>query len=169
MRRASPAAALSVFCLVAIGAVQAAQQDADAGSAAAGTAGERRIAPQEFDFSQAQAGGTGTSGVSGLQTLELKGDPDRPGLYTILLKIPPNTRIRAHTHPDERVATVVSGVWRLGYGERFSADALKALPPGSFYTEPAGRAHFAQTQDSEVLLMITGVGPSGLHYTEPAH
>lgn len=131
--------------------------------------GELRLTLAEFDFAHAHGGGTGTSGVSGIQTLVLKGDPDTSGLYTILLKIPPNTRIRAHHHPDERVATVVAGVWNFGYGDRFAAERLKPLPPGSFYTEPAGRAHFAQTQEGEVLLMITGMGPSGLHYTEEPH
>lgn len=33
------------------------------------------------------------------------------------------------------------------------------------YTEPSGKAHFAQTLDSEVVLHITGFGPSGMRYT----
>ena len=129
------------------------------------TNGELRLTPAEFDFASAAAGGTGTSGVAGIQAVILKGDPARDGLYTIMLRVPPNTRIEAHDHPDERVATVVSGTWRLGYGDRFDATKLKALPPGSFYTEPAGRAHFAQTGSGPVVLHITGVGPSGLRYT----
>jgi uncharacterized RmlC-like cupin family protein len=32
-----------------------------------------------------------------------------PGPYTIALQVPPNTRIAAHRHRDERVAVVVSG------------------------------------------------------------
>lgn len=129
--------------------------------------GELRLTPQEFDFSSAASGGTGTSGVSGIQTVVLKGNPDAAGLYTIMLKVPPNTRIQAHDHPDERVATVVSGVWRIGYGETFDPARLKTLPAGSYYTEPAGRAHFAETGSSEVILHITGFGPSGLTYAVP--
>jgi quercetin dioxygenase-like cupin family protein len=128
--------------------------------------GELRLTPPEFDFAQAAAGGTGTSGVAGIQTVLLKGDPDGTGLYTILLKVPPHTRILAHDHPDDRVATVVSGIWRLGYGDKFESQKLKELPPGSFYTEPASRAHFAETGESGVVLQITGVGPSGLRYTD---
>jgi len=37
----------------------------------------------------------------------------------------------AHTHPDYREVTVLSGTWRTGYGEKFDAAALKALPAGS--------------------------------------
>jgi uncharacterized RmlC-like cupin family protein len=126
--------------------------------------GEQRLTPDEFDFSTAGKGGTGTSGVQGIRTLVLNGDPKGTGLYTILLSVPAHTKIAAHNHPDERVATVISGVWRIGYGSAFDESRLKALPPGSFYTEPAGDMHFAETQDSAVVVQITGYGPSGTIY-----
>jgi quercetin dioxygenase-like cupin family protein len=125
---------------------------------------EVRLAPAEFDFGAAHAGGTGTSGVSGIQTIVLKGDPDRPGLYTIMLRVPPHTRIAAHNHADDRIATVVSGTWYFGYGREFDAKRLRALPTGSFYTEPQGAYHFAETRDSAVLVQITGFGPSSTTY-----
>ena len=77
--------------------------------------------------------------------------------------------IEAHTHPDDRIATVVSGTWHFGYGDAFDEKKLKAspLPPGSF-TEPPDRPHFARTGEQPVALQITGVGPTGTHYvTEP--
>jgi pimeloyl-ACP methyl ester carboxylesterase/uncharacterized RmlC-like cupin family protein len=126
--------------------------------------GEKRITRNEFVFPS--GAGTGTSGVSGIQTLVVKGNPDASGLYTILLQVPPHTRIAAHTHQDERVATVISGTWYLGYGEHFSAAKLKALPAGSFYTEPANGPHFAETRDDAVIVQITGVGPSSTRYVE---
>ena len=36
--------------------------------------------------------------------------------------------------------------------------AEKALPAGSFYTEPGVVAHFAETKDSPALVYITGNG-----------
>ncbi len=77
-----------------------------------------------------------------------------------MLHVPANTRIAAHDHPDDRVATVVSGTWYFGYGDRFNAADVKALPPGSYYTEPPNRTHFAETRDEPVILQITGFGPS---------
>jgi quercetin dioxygenase-like cupin family protein len=130
------------------------------------SSGELRLTQEEFDFGQAIAGGAGTSGVTGIQTVVLKGDPNGPGLYTIMLKVPAHTRIQAHDHPDDRVATVVSGTWYFGYGTAFDIGSLKALPSGSFYTEPAERVHFAETRESEVVLHITGNGPSGLRYAK---
>ncbi len=84
-----------------------------------------------------------------------------------MLRIPPHTRIAAHVHQDDRVATVVSGIWYIGYGDTFDSAALKALPVGSFYTEPADRAHFAETRDTEVIVQITGIGPSSTRYIDP--
>lgn len=133
-------------------------------AAAADPPVRQRIAPAEFDFATAGSAGAGTSGIAAIQTIVLKGDPTKPGLYTIMLRIPANTRIAAHTHPDDRVATVISGTWYLGYGKTFDAGALKALPPGSFYTEPPSDPHFAETRDSPVVLQITGYGPTGTTY-----
>ena len=101
------------------------------------SADERRITPSESSSPMVGAAGTGTSGISGIRTVVLKGDPAHGGLYTIMLRIPSNTRIAAHDHQDDRVATVVSGTWYIGYGDSFNKADLKALPPGSFYTEPS--------------------------------
>ena len=131
------------------------------------TADEDRVTPGEFKF-PSDAPGTGTSGVAGIRTVVLKGDPDHAGLYTIMLRIPAHTRIAAHVHQDDRVATVVSGTWYIGYGDSINSAALKALPPGSFYTEPSNRSHFAETRDTEVIVQITGVGPSSTRYIDPA-
>ena len=131
--------------------------------------GEQRITPGEVRWPPAAAGGVGTSGVSGTQTVILKGDPSKPGLYTLLLRVGPNTKIEAHAHPDDRVATVVSGTWYFGYGKQFNESALKTLPAGSFYTEPPNTNHFAMTRGETVTIQITGMGPSGTTYVDPAN
>lgn len=133
-----------------------------------GDSQNERLTPREIATRASIGAGAGTSGVSGIQTRVLKGDPTKPGLYTIELRVPARTTIQAHTHPDERVATVVSGVWSFGYGSRFDAKSLKSLPAGSFYTEPAGVAHFARTGNTPVLVHITGVGPTGTEYVKEA-
>jgi uncharacterized RmlC-like cupin family protein len=113
-----------------------------------------------------EAAGPGTSGVAGIQTTILSGDPTGAGLYTIRLSVPANTRIESHEHRDSRSAIVVSGTWQIGFGPRFDDKALKALPPGSFYTEPAGRPHFARTGAESVVVLITGYGPTDTTYRQ---
>lgn len=132
------------------------------------TAADRRLTLTDIQGAPAIHGGTGTSEKGGIQTVMLKGNPNQPGLYTIVLRIPAHTRIAAHDHPDDRVASVLSGTWYFGYGERFAVDQLKALPAGSVYTEPPSRPHFAETRDEAVVLQITGFGPSGTAYVEAA-
>ena len=106
--------------------------------------------------------------MSGIQTVVLKGDPNQEGVYTIMLRVPAHTQIAAHSHRDDRVATVVSGTWRIGYGDKFDESKLKPLPPGSFYTEPPGENHFAATGDEPVVVQITGYGPSSTEYVDRA-
>jgi hypothetical protein len=43
------------------------------------------------------------------------------------------------------------------------------LPPGSFYTEPAGVAHFALTRAEPVVVYITGFGPTNTVYLNAAN
>lgn len=140
-----------------------------AASLGAQGAGELRTTPSEVKWPAPAAGGAGTSGVSGTQTVILKGDPAKPGLYTMLLRVGPNTKIEAHAHPDDRVATVISGTWYFGYGAKFDESRLKMLPAGSVYTEPPNANHFATTRGEGVTIQITGTGPSGTAYVDPAH
>jgi uncharacterized RmlC-like cupin family protein len=125
-----------------------------------------RLLPAQIDAMQAHEAGSGTSGVAGIRTTVIAGEPSMPGPYTIRLTIPPNTRIQAHTHRDNRSAVVVAGVWYFGYGPVANADAEKALPAGSFYTEPAGVAHFAETKAEPVTVYITGDGPTDTRYVQ---
>ena len=106
----------------------------------------------------------GSSNLSSIQVIVIHGDPSVKGLYTILLKVPANTKIAAHLHPDDRVATVITGTWYFGYGDVFDKGKLKKLAAGSIYTEVEDQNHFAMTGKKPVVVEITGYGPSGVTY-----
>lgn len=125
-----------------------------------------RLDPKDIAALSKQHAGAGTSGVAGIQTTVLFGDPAIAGPYTIALRVPAHTTIAAHTHRDDRSAVVVSGMWWFGYGPVNAKAALKALPPGSFYTEPGGQAHFARTGDQAAVVYITGIGPTDTRYLD---
>ena len=129
---------------------------------------QRRLTPADIAAMAKGGAGAGTSGVSGIQTTVLSGDPTAPGPYTIALRVPAHTRIAAHTHRDDRAAVVVSGTWFFGYGSSADETALRALEPGSFYTEPADAPHFAMTRDEPATVYITGFGPTDTHYIDAA-
>lgn len=125
---------------------------------------QRRLSAQEALALPVVAAGGGTSGLRTIETRLLKGDPAGPGLYTISIKVPPNTRIAAHTHRDDRTAVVVAGVWHFGYGPAATEAATRALAPGGFYTEPADDPHFAWTGPEGATVYITGTGPTDTRY-----
>jgi len=141
------------------------------GTLAAQSLPEMRMTPAEIAASASSLDNNqiGSSGVAGVHTKVLFGDPKKAGYYSILLFVPAHTTLQAHSHPDDRVATVVSGEWHFGYGDHFDAKALKTLPQGSVYSEPAGHDHFARTGDSPVIVEISGFGPTGTHYFDPAN
>ncbi|QEM02718.1 cupin domain-containing protein [Mucilaginibacter rubeus] len=115
-------------------------------------------------------GGTnapGSSNYSAVKEIVIMGNPSKQGMYMILLEIEPNTKIAAHMHPDQRTATVLSGTWHFGYGDKFDSSKLKELPAGSIYSEVAGQNHFAMTGKEPVIVEITGFGPSGVTYVDP--
>ena len=125
-----------------------------------------RMTPKDIAALAQTGPGAGSSGVAGIKTTVLAGDPEKPGLYTIRLSVPAHTDIQAHSHRDDRMATVVSGTWYFAYGDHVDPKAFKTLPPGSFYTEPAGAAHFARTGDQPVTVYITGFGPTDTTYVK---
>ena len=127
---------------------------------------QKRMTSAEIDALPAITAGTGTSGLASVSTRLLYGNPAQAGLYSLELTVAPNTVIESHRHRDSRTATVVSGVWYFGYGQVNDAAAVKPLPPGSFYTEPQGVAHFARTGAEGAVVVITGYGPSDTTYSK---
>lgn len=138
-------------------------------ASAATPEGQLRLDLKDIAALSRQHAGAGTSGVAGIQTTRLSGDPAAAGPYTIALRVPAHTVIAAHTHRDDRSAVVVSGTWWFGYGPVNTREHLKTLGPGSFYTEPGGQAHFARTGDQAVVVYITGVGPTDTRYLDASH
>ena len=130
---------------------------------------QTRLTSSEVDAVARGGAGAGTSGISGVQTTLLSGNPNAAGPYAIEIRVPPRTRIASHRHRDNRTALVVSGEWYFGYGEQADEAMARTLGPGSFYTEPAGDPHFAFTGDQPTVVYITGQGPTDTTYVVAAH
>src|SRR5262245_7582535 len=74
----------------------------------------------------------------GRKRAQLLGDSTKDGTWIDRVKIPSDARVRAHTHPQDELITVIEGTWYVGEGEKFDAAKLKAYPAGSFIVIPAG-------------------------------
>jgi quercetin dioxygenase-like cupin family protein len=92
------------------------------------------------------------------------GQPSEAAPYTIRVKVPRGVKLMPHRHPEDRVYTVISGVFYIGRGERFDADKLEAFAPGSVVVLPGNTWHFHWAKSSEYVTQVTAIGPLGLEY-----
>jgi quercetin dioxygenase-like cupin family protein len=107
--------------------------------------------------------------VPGLGVARIVGNAKKTGPFVHRVKFPKGRVVQAHSHPDDRTYTVISGTWYIGWGETYDESKLMALPAGSFYTEPAGVPHFIATPDGEAVVQITGTGITAVDFVDPAH
>lgn len=95
------------------------------------------------------------------------GEPTKPGPYVIRVKVPAGVKIMPHKHPEDRVYTIISGIFYVGLGDRFDADKLNAYPPGSVIVLPGDTPHFHWAKSGEYVSQVTAIGPLGLDYLDP--
>jgi len=118
--------------------------------------GAFRVTPDELAWKPGR--------VPGHEIAPVMGDSSKPGPYVEHVKFSPNSTSQPHSHPESRMYTIISGTWYVGYGDTFDPTKLKALPPGSFYTEPANVTHFSQIKDDGVVVQIIGNGPTATRF-----
>ncbi len=94
----------------------------------------------------------------------LVGRPTEPGPYTIRVKVPHGVKLMPHKHPEDRLYTVISGVFYIGLGDEFDAEKLQAYPPGAVIILPGDTPHFHWAKSGEYVTQVTAIGPLGLEY-----
>jgi len=82
-------------------------------------------------------------------------------------RVPDGTKLMPHKHPEDRIYTVMSGVFYIGLGEKFDGDKVKAYPPGSVIILPGETWHFHWAKSGEYVTQVTAIGPLGLEYHDP--
>ena len=92
------------------------------------------------------------------------GQPAEPGPYLIRVKVPGGVKLMPHRHPEDRIYTVISGVFYIGLGDEFDADKLQAYPPGAVIVLPGNTPHFHWAKSGEYVTQVTAIGPLGLDY-----
>ena len=104
---------------------------------------------------------------SAIRLAVLVGDPAKASPYVIRVKVPDGERLMPHQHPEDRIYTVISGVFYLGLGDSFDGDKVKAYPPGSVIVLPGNTIHFHWAKSGEYISQINAIGPLGLEYLDP--
>ena len=97
----------------------------------------------------------------------LVGHPTEPGPYVIRVKAPSGVKLMPHRHQEDRVYTVISGVFYIGRGDRFDEEKLEAYPPGSIVVLPGDTPHFHWAKSGEYVTQVTALGPISLTYLNP--
>ena len=54
----------------------------------------------------------------------LVGEPTQAGPYLTRVKVPSGVKLMPHKHPEDRIYTVISGVFYIGLRNRFDAEDL---------------------------------------------
>jgi len=87
------------------------------------------------------------------------GDPDKPGLYGILIRWHPGQFSRPHFHNTDRYAYVISGTWWVSSSDTYDLSKTYPMPVGSVVTDLANTVHFDGAKDGDALLELVGMGP----------
>jgi hypothetical protein len=95
------------------------------------------------------------------------GNTSEPGPYTVRVKAPAGVKLMPHRHHEDRVYTVISGVFYLGPGESFDEEKLEAYPPGTVVELPGNTPHFHWAKSGEYVTQITAMGPISMEYVSP--
>jgi hypothetical protein len=85
----------------------------------------------------------------------------------ISVKVPGGVKLMPHKHPEDRIYTVISGIFYIGLGLEFDADKLEAYPPGSVIVLPGNSPHFHWAKSGEYVTQVTAIGPLGMEYINP--
>ena len=103
---------------------------------------------------------------AGAQLAKVVGEPTRPGPYVVRVRVPDQVKLMPHIHPEDRIYTVISGVFYIGFGKTFDAKKLMAYAPGSVVVLPHDTPHFHQALSGEYITQVTGTGPLGIEYLD---
>lgn len=103
---------------------------------------------------------TWSSPGPGSQTAWALGADKTPGPYVLRVKLASGTKTTPHTHPDERIATVLLGTIYVGFGEVFDESKVVAVPTGAVYVAAPNQPHYVWAKDGDVMYQESGVGPT---------
>lgn len=95
------------------------------------------------------------------------GQPSEAGPYVIRVWVPRGVRLMPHRHPEDRVYTVISGVFYIGLGDQFDPDKLQAYSPGTVVVLPGNTSHFHWARAGDYVTQVTAIGPLGIDYVDP--
>jgi hypothetical protein len=78
--------------------------------------------------------------------------------------MPAGRKLMPHRHPEDRICTLMSGVFYIGLGDQFDGDRMQAYSPGSVILLSGDTSHFHWAKSGEYVTQVTAIGPLRLEY-----
>jgi quercetin dioxygenase-like cupin family protein len=99
--------------------------------------------------------------LPGLRTAWVLGAEATPGPYVLRVRLAPGTRIAPHTHPDDRICTVLAGTVSVAFGAHAEPAQAVAMTPGTVYVLPANVPHTVWAGPDGAEYQESGTAPTG--------
>ena len=96
------------------------------------------------------------------RTVNIIGDPSKPGIYVIQITWAPGAGSRPHYHDQARYINVLKGTWYVSSGPQsdvYDPDNMVPVTAGTFIYQPPNGHHYDMAKDEEVIVQIFGMGP----------
>jgi hypothetical protein len=100
--------------------------------------------------------------IPGESQATLFGDPNKPGIYGVLIKWAPGTNSTPHFHSTDRYAYVVSGTWWASSSSTYDKTKMYPIPAGSLVVDIKNTVHWdgsAAGDKQPCILLLVGEGP----------
>ena len=89
----------------------------------------------------------------------IHGVQEQAGSFTFRVRAAAGHKLLPHTHPDERVITVLEGTYWSAVGDTWDEAKLIAFPRGGLYVVPAGVPHDGAVLEGGTVFQEGGTGP----------
>ena len=103
---------------------------------------------------------------AGAQMAVLSGNPGKPGMFKVQIKMPANYTVPPHHHPTEEIVRVRSGTLNYGMGDKLDRSNVGALTKGYHVTMAANMNHYVFAA-APVEVQVSGMGPFAITYVDP--
>ncbi len=103
----------------------------------------------------------------GAEVAVLKGDPTKPGPYTVRVRMPDGYRVPPHSHPTDERLVVLSGVLLVAHGPNMRTSGPATLEAGA-KLELAGGTPHSVTARGATIIEIESTGPFEITYLNQA-
>ena len=100
----------------------------------------------------------GTGADKGTYSAVLAGDPEQPGIYAILVKVPAGWSEPPNYHNVDEYAMVLKGTVLVGFGDTINVSTMTPMPAGSFGMIPKHTHHYAIAK-TDAEFEAFGMGP----------